>query len=157
MATVSWDHAAGAVGYTVFARQDTLLVTSCRSNATTCVLNRLECGKAYTLTVTAESATNCNSSGNNSAILKTGRKEKKIKNLESKVFLYIFTCSPTLRSVLAFSSKQLPDLQHQCFTVVMDTDGRCHRLCSKCNCNKRAQSVVQHGYGYVYSSKSPVR
>lgn len=76
MATVSWDHAAGAVGYTVFARQDTHLVTSCRSNATTCVLNRLECGKVYTLTVTAESATNCNSSGNNSAILKTGRKEK---------------------------------------------------------------------------------
>lgn len=76
MATVSWDHAAGAVGYTVFARQDTHLVTSCRSNATTCILNRLECGKVYNLTVTAESATNCNSSGNNSTILKTGRKEK---------------------------------------------------------------------------------
>lgn len=86
MATVSWDHAAGAVGYTVFARQDTQLVTFCRSNATTCLLNQLECGNVYTLTVKAESATTCNSSGNNSAILKTGRKEKQ-KNLESKVFL----------------------------------------------------------------------
>lgn len=74
MATVSWDHAAGAVGYTVSVRENhTQYVTFCRSNATSCLLNQLQCGKVYSLTVTAESATSCNSSGNNSAILKTGR------------------------------------------------------------------------------------
>lgn len=155
MATVSWDQAAGAVGYTVSARQDTQLVSSCSSNTTTCQLNQLECGKVYTLTVTAESATTCNSSGNNSAILKTGRKEKhkefRVKSLSLTLCLFL-----PLRSMLAFSSKQLPKLYCQRFTVVMDTNGRCHRLCSKCNCNKWAQSFMQHGYSYVHSYKSPV-
>lgn len=152
MATVSWDHAAGVVGYTVFARQDKQLVTSCRTNSTTCLLNQLECGKVYTLTVTAESTTTCNSSGNNSAILKTGRKEEfPIKSVSLTLDLFL-----SLRSMLAFCSKQLPDLQHQCFTVVLDTNGGCHRLCSKCNCNKWTQSFLQHSFSYVHSYKSPV-
>lgn len=156
MATVSWDPAAGAVGYTVFARQHMKIVTYCRSNATTCLINQLECGKVYTLTVTAESATSCNSSGNSSAILKTGRKEKHKKELRVKSISLTLHLFLPLRSMLAFFSKQLPDLQHQCFTLVMDTDGICHRLCRKCNCNKWAQSFMQHGYRFVHSYKSPV-
>lgn len=76
MATVSWGAAAGAVTYTVHARDArSQHYASCRSNTTSCQLRQLQCGKIYNLTVIAEDAT-CNSTGNMSAILMTGRNKE---------------------------------------------------------------------------------
>ncbi|XP_008304956.1 fibronectin type III domain-containing protein 7-like, partial [Stegastes partitus] len=70
-ATVSWAAAAGAVAYTVHAREGgSHLDISCRSNTTSCQLNQLQCGKVYSLTVMAEDAT-CNSTGATGAVLMT--------------------------------------------------------------------------------------
>lgn len=67
-----------------------------------------------------------------------------------------FSLLTAFSSLLAFCPEQLPDLQHQFFTVDMDTDGRCHGLCSKWNCNKWAQSFMQHPHSYVHPDKSSV-
>lgn len=83
MATVSWEATTGAVAYTVFAQDDSSqYYTSCRSSTTSCQLNQLQCGKVYNLTVMAEDA-NCNSTGNISTILMTGRKEEKLGRLKA--------------------------------------------------------------------------
>lgn len=39
----------------------------------------------------------------------------------------------------------------------MDTDGRCHELCSKWNCNKWAQGFMQYGFSDVHPDKSSVQ
>lgn len=76
MATVSWEAAAGATAYTVLAQEGSSQhYTSCRSSATSCQLNQLQCGKVYNVTVMAEDAT-CNSTGSVSTILMTGRREE---------------------------------------------------------------------------------
>lgn len=102
MATVSWEAAAGAVAYTVFAQEDSSQhYTSCRSSTASCQLNQLQCGKVYNLTVMAEDAT-CNSTGNISAILMTGRKEDKLDRLKSKRRLIFMSSETHLTLLLLF-------------------------------------------------------
>ncbi|KAM9719839.1 uncharacterized protein fndc7rs1 [Menidia menidia] len=70
-ATLSWTAAAGAVAYTVLARENgSARHASCRSNTTSCQLDRLQCGKIYNLTVTAEDHS-CNGSGAAGGVLMT--------------------------------------------------------------------------------------
>lgn len=66
----------------------------------------------------------------------TGRKEgnydtvnKLRKSFSLKKLVHLNTFLP-LSTMLALSPEQHPDLQHQLLTVVMDTNGRCYRLCS---------------------------
>ncbi|XP_028988094.1 mucin-4-like [Betta splendens] len=72
-ATVSWEAAAGAVSYIAVAQDSSShLYASCSTNTTSCRLNRLQCGRAYNLTVLAEDQdATCNSTGSNTAVLTT--------------------------------------------------------------------------------------
>ncbi|KAI3375007.1 hypothetical protein L3Q82_021535, partial [Scortum barcoo] len=79
-ATVSWEAAAGAVAYTVLAKDGgSQHYTSCRSYATSCQLSQLQCGNVYNLTVMAENAT-CNSTGSISTVLMTAPCSPSIQN-----------------------------------------------------------------------------
>ena len=87
---MSWQAAAGAVAYTVVAAEENSQHrTSCRSTTTSCQLNQLQCGKVYNLTVTAEDAS-CNSTGNISTTLMTGRREGNRTNLSLKGWFGLF-------------------------------------------------------------------
>lgn len=71
---VSWEAGAGAVYYTVHARDSASQhYTQCGSNTTSCQLRQLRCGAIYNLTVAANDAT-CNSRGDAHAVLTTGEK-----------------------------------------------------------------------------------
>ncbi|XP_054602382.2 serine-rich adhesin for platelets [Nothobranchius furzeri] len=112
-ATVSWVESPGAVAYTVLA-QECLSGqhASCRSNATSCQLNQLQCGNVYNLTVLAEDAT-CNSTGATRGVLITA------------------PCSPSIQSsdlICGNSSALLswtPVVNAKGYTVnATDADGR---------------------------------
>lgn len=130
-AAVSWEAAAGAVRYTVHAREALSIVhsaphyTSCRSSTTSCQLNQLQCGTLYNLTVMAEDAT-CNSSGSISTILTTGKIFILFTSLEPDNSSVLSSLFPS--SLLSLRPEQQPDLWHQFFLCVMDADGRCHGL-----------------------------
>ncbi|XP_056912041.1 fibronectin type III domain-containing protein 7-like [Takifugu flavidus] len=120
----------------------------------------VKCASQYNVTVTAQDG-HCTSSTTHT-VISTGPCDP--ANVTS-----ILQCGSNMATVswdhaagavgslLAFCPEQLPDLQHQFFTVVMDTDGRCHELCSKWNCNKWAQGFMQYGYSDVHPDKSSVR
>ena len=141
MATVSWVAAAGAVAYTVFARDSSAQNNiSCRSNSTSCQLNQLQCGKAYNLTVVAEDDT-CNSTGSTGAVLMTGRRQDRWtdwsvidqclkKHLEHQPYTELTLhplCFP-LSSLLSLHPEQHPDLWNQFFLSIMGVNGWCDRL-----------------------------
>ncbi|KAF7661786.1 hypothetical protein LDENG_00254330 [Lucifuga dentata] len=68
-AIVSWNATAGAVAYTVLAKEiGSQHSTSCRNSTTLCVLNQLNCGKMFSLTVLAEDTT-CNSTGSTTFLM----------------------------------------------------------------------------------------
>uniref|UniRef100_A0A674NSS5 Fibronectin type-III domain-containing protein n=1 Tax=Takifugu rubripes TaxID=31033 RepID=A0A674NSS5_TAKRU len=87
MATVSWDHAAGAVGYTVSARENHTqhlagegYLNSCPTTNTSCAFQNLPCGLDLNLTILAQGAESiatandghnytCNSTSSNSCNL----------------------------------------------------------------------------------------
>ncbi|XP_041914101.1 uncharacterized protein LOC121678548 [Alosa sapidissima] len=69
--SVKWEASAGASDYTVLAHsQDTPYMASCRTNATSCELSELTCGKIFNITVLAGHKT-CNSSTRASASVLT--------------------------------------------------------------------------------------
>ncbi|KAJ8011603.1 hypothetical protein DPEC_G00059970 [Dallia pectoralis] len=71
LVNISWDASSGAVAYSVFAQVDeSLHVTSCTSNTTSCQLNVFGCGQMYNVSVLADNGI-CNSIGEKSSILIT--------------------------------------------------------------------------------------
>lgn len=102
-AQVMWGPARGASSYSVQAVSDQGSAVTCSTNSTRCLLDELQCGRMYNLTVVAHNMA-CASVASQSQQLMTGESQSLLTGRSRSDALLIFAFLPT--------SRALPTYQH---------------------------------------------
>lgn len=99
-AQVTWGPARGASSYSVQAVPDQGAMVTCSTNSTRCLLNELQCGRIYNLTVVAHNG-GCASVASQSQQLMTGESQSLLTDRSRNNAVLISALLPTSRALPA--------------------------------------------------------
>lgn len=100
-AQVTWGPARGASSYSVQAVPDKGAMVTCSTNSTRCLLNELQCGRIYNLTVVAHNG-GCASVASQSQQLMTGESQSLLTDRSRNNAVLISALLPTSRALPAY-------------------------------------------------------